>query len=139
LREALPDKIISYTFPGLVPPFREVVYYAHELLDTLAYYSPAVNAFNIDNAIQAIEDFGVPRNKIVWGVPIGCNKAFDVSVDEATAVADKVKSGGYAGVVTWSINRDTDHRSRSLNGDCTQMQTGLPDGTYNRAIGSALN
>ncbi len=47
---------------------------------------------------------------------IGCNPSVgydtdeEVTVEEAESVAASVRDGGFAGVATWSINRDTDHR-----------------------------
>ena len=44
-----------------------------------------------------------------------------------------------AGVMTWSINRDTNHRKDYNNEECNADQTGLPDGTFNSAIYRILN
>jgi len=133
----MPNKIISYTFPEtIVPPFREVLYSIHELLDTVTVYRAD------QGKVDALENFtGIPRSKIVWGLAIGCNQEpfDDVSTGIAEEVAASVKNGGYAGVTTWSLNRDTDHRSNSVNGDCTPFQTGLPDGTYIRTIRDNLD
>ena len=42
---------------------------------------------------------------------IGCNSANDiVSLTDAEATALDIKLQGFAGVATWSINRDTNHR-----------------------------
>jgi len=140
LRDALPTKIISYTAPGLVPPFREVLFFAHEKMDSITMYS--ASSTPSDDYVTELESFGIPRNKIVWGIPIGCNPTrfnpdLEVTLDEAINVVNKVKNGGYAGVVTWSINRDTDHRTDAGPG-CTAYQTGQPDGTFINEIGKAL-
>ena len=43
---------------------------------------------------------------------IGCNQdPFpDVLLPQAEDVAIEVRAGGFAGIATWSINRDTNHR-----------------------------
>ena len=43
---------------------------------------------------------------------IGCNPGNfeDVSLAQAEDTATQVLVGQYAGIATWSINRDTDHR-----------------------------
>ena len=40
--------------------------------------------------------------------------------------------------MTWSINRDTNHRQNYEPGVCNMAQTGLPDGTYSTAISHVL-
>jgi len=125
----LPDKIISYTYPFDItaPPFRDVLYYAHHLLDTVTVYRAT------QERVDELENFtGIPRSKIVWGVAIGCNGEFykDVPLGDAMNIANDAKDGGYAGVTIWSLNRDTDHRSNSNVGVCGVFQTGRPDGTY---------
>ena len=51
---------------------------------------------------------------------------------------EKAKFLGLAGVMIWSINRDTDHRQNYDAGICNLAQTGLPDGTYHTAISHVL-
>ena len=56
------------------------------------------------------------------------------------AYAEKAKSSGLAGVMVWSINKDTNHRFKHpYDGACTPTQTGLPDGTYHKAIGQIMH
>lgn len=86
------------------------------------------------------QEFGIPKSKIVWGLMIGCNEDIhfeDVSLNTAIQIASKVKEQGYAGVMTWSINRDTDHRISPV-GTCNNMQTGYKDGTYLKILKEAL-
>jgi len=105
-------------------------------MDIITYYSSF--EYEIDESIAALEGYGVPRSKIAWGLPIGCDgPAVQVPVTEAVRVANIVKNGGYAGVTTWSMNRDTDHRTDAGVG-CTDYQTGQPDGTFLREIGAVL-
>jgi len=123
---------------AIVPPFREVVYFAHELLDTLTIYR-ATQA-----KVDLVENYtGISRSKIVWGLAIGCNDSDDfefedVPIEDARAAAQAVKAGGYAGVTTWSLNRDTDHRVEQVPGRCTKYQTGQEDGNFIRAISQNL-
>lgn len=46
------------------------------------------------------------------------------------------KDEGYAGVVLWSINRDTNHRI--LLPECDKLQSGRPDGTFTHAVSEIL-
>ena len=50
--------------------------------------------------------------QIVWGMAIGCNQEpfADVSIQVAEETAYEVNFGGFAGIATWSVNRDTNHR-----------------------------
>ena len=42
---------------------------------------------------------------------IGCNTESDfIDLPAAEAIAENIKLQGFAGVATWSMNRDTDHR-----------------------------
>ena len=56
-----------------------------------------------------------------------------MSLAQAAEVANFVKEQGFAGVATWSINRDTDHRIQPV-GVCNSLQTGYKDGTYLKII-----
>lgn len=77
--------------------------------------------------------------QIVWGFYIGCYHE-DIHVEEAMAYSEKAKSLGLAGVMVWSVNKDTNHRFEHLyDGDCGRYQTGLPDGTYHTAIGQVMH
>ena len=51
----------------------------------------------------------------------------------------EAKSLGLPGVMTWSINRDTNHRMDYSAGECNIFQTGSPDGTFISAIRQVLN
>ena len=89
---------------------------------------------------ELMEDFGIEPAKLVWGLAIGCNaKPFDdVSIDQAIEAAKYVQSYGMAGIMTWSLNRDTNHRNEP-QGVCNEFQTGYTDGTYLQAIHDTLN
>jgi len=136
LRNALPNKLIGYTLPASLdtPPFREVASFAHSQLDYITLYRA------IQEEVSRLEDKGVPREKIVWGIPIGCNGGItdDMPLPDVTDVARTVKSGGYAGITTWSLNRDTDHRFLQAEGECNELQTGEPDATFINAIANEL-
>lgn len=68
---------------------------------------------------------------------LGCNSPGPfTSISRAQEIANIVKNEGYAGVMTWSINHDTDHREPYPG--CTPFQTGQPDGTYTNAISEIL-
>jgi len=135
LRQALPGKFIGYTFPeeAEASPFREVVTYGHQYLDTITVFRAN------QNNVAVLEARGVPKNKIVWGLNIGCSETFGyVALDTASFIAQKVLEDGYAGVTTWSVNRDTNHRWSHPEGNCDDFQTGLPDGSYIEAISAKL-
>ena len=77
--------------------------------------------------------------QILWGFYIGCYHE-NIHVEEAMAYAEKAKSSGLAGVMVWSINKDTNHRfEHPYDGACSPTQTGLPDGTYHKAIGQIMH
>ena len=50
---------------------------------------------------------------------IGCNQDpfEDVSLAQAEDLALEARAGGFAGVATWSINRDTNHRFGTVDAD----------------------
>jgi len=115
------------------PQYVDVVFYAHPLLDYLTLYRATAEE------IERLEEKGVPRSKIVWGLAIGCNESMvfdDVPLEDAVKVAEVVGNGGYAGVTTWSMNRDTD--ARFEDDGCIALQTGLPDGSFIFAIADQL-
>ena len=60
LRERLPDHIMSYTFPAefINFPFRDVVQYGHQYFDTISAFRAN------EEAMQGLEQLGVPRNKV---------------------------------------------------------------------------
>ena len=85
-----------------------------------------------------VSEFGVPKSKIVFGMAIGCNDfGEDIDLERAAELARYVKDEGLAGVMTWSWNRDTDHRV-SANGTCNSLQTGQPDGSFLNVIYNEL-
>ena len=71
---------------------------------------------------------------------IGCNQSPFTPVDLARAAddAEYVKTSGLAGIMTWSLNRDTDHRTPSANEACNSLQTGEPDGIFIKTIYDVL-
>ena len=132
LRSLLPTKLISYTFPGYKSvidfPFRDVIQYGHQYLNT-------VNVFRGQmDTIQALNsEYGVPKSKMILGLAIGCNQNPFEDVDLAKAInyTEFVKNEGLAGIMAWSLNRDTDHRTDEY---CNELQTGQPDGTFLETI-----
>jgi len=131
----LPDKIIGYTAPdgAYATPFKDIFTYAHPKLDYLTVYRAT------QDKVDDVESIGVPREKIVWGIAIGCNDlGDDVPLSSARDIAKVVKNGGYAGLTTWSLNRDTDHRYRQSDGECNDLQTGESDGSFINAIADEL-
>jgi len=131
LRERLPLVIISYTFPykpnSLL--YGPVIEGGHEYLDYIV-------GFNGDNrTMLGIHELGVPKYKIVWGMTNIRSCSMRVLLESA----EFVRSGGYGGVLTWSINSDTDHRGDGGPGDCTEFQTGHTDGTYINTLSYLLN
>jgi len=136
LRNALPNKLIGYTLPDSsdYPPFREVASFAYLQLDYITLYRAN------QEQVSRLEDKGVPREKIVWGIPIGCNsgRADDMPLANAVDVVRTVKKGGYAGITTWSLNRDTNHRFLQAEGECNELQTGEPDASFINAIANEL-
>ena len=139
LRSQLPTKLISYTFPGynaLVDfPFQDVVQYGHQYLNTINVFRGQVDTMETLNS-----DFGVPKSKLILGIAIGCNqKPFeDVDLAQAINYTQIVKNENWAGIMTWSMNRDTDHRIPSDIGNCNELQTGQPDGTFLETITAHL-
>ena len=69
---------------------------------------------------------------------IGCNQNPFETVDLSTAInyTNYVKNEGLAGIMTWSFNRDTDHRTS--DSECNDLQTGQADGTFLRTINENL-
>ena len=63
LRELMPDKLISYTFPGDTTsvnfPFRDVAQYGHKYLNTITVFRANVNTIT-----QMIDEFKAPASKV---------------------------------------------------------------------------
>ena len=62
----------------------------------------------------------------------------NVDLEKAALYARYVKDESLAGVMTWSWNRDTDHRLGTSDNPCNDLQTGEPDGSFFRAIYNEL-
>ena len=60
---------------------------------------------------EMMEDFEVDSSKIVWGLAIGCNDGpfapTFIDLPKAIETAEYVKAYEMAGVMTWSINRQS--------------------------------
>lgn len=70
---------------------------------------------------------------------IGCNSHFEeVNLEAAKSQSKYAKELGLPGVMTWSINRDTNHRTENA-GECNELQTGLSDGTFVNEIYKVLH
>ena len=71
-RKRMPTKLLTYTFPGdstqLNFPFRDVLEYGHEYLNTINVFRATANTIE-----EMVTQFGVPKSKIVFGMAIGCN------------------------------------------------------------------
>jgi len=132
----MPDKVIGYTLPENPDaiPFRDVVTFGHPKLDFITVY----RAYESD--MQNLEEKGVPKSKIIWGLAIGCNDNggeyffSDVPLADAKDAAQHVSVYGYAGITTWSLNRDTNHRYLQPENECNLLQTGEPDGSFINVI-----
>ena len=137
LRTLLPTKLISYTFPGYKSeidfPFRDVLQYGHQYLNTINVFRGQMDTIQVLNS-----EYGVPKSKIILGLAIGCNQNpfEDVDLAKALNYTEFVKNEGLAGIMTWSLNRDTDHRT--LEENCNELQTGQPDGTFLETINKNL-
>ena len=63
LREVMPDKIITYTFPGDTEkinfPFREIAQYGHRYLDAINVFRASQSAMD-----QLVTEFEVPKSKV---------------------------------------------------------------------------
>jgi len=136
LRQRMPGKIISYTFPsygghydGYDNMFEFVIKGAIDYLDYVSVYRAS------SYAMEGVEELGVPRQKIVWGISI----VNDCSMNLTPEAVHFVRQGGYGGVMTWSINSDTNQRDNYANYECNRYQTGRYDATYVNQISELLN
>jgi len=61
LRQALPKKIITYTFPGRIDnyPFRLILKYGWQYLDAVTAYRAT------GEDMEAIVDLGIPKEKVL--------------------------------------------------------------------------
>jgi len=131
LRSNLPDAILSYTFPGNPTS----LLHKPVLEESYPYLDYIVGFRGSSYLMEQIQSLGIPPNKIVWGI----NNVHQCGLGGVLEAANFVRTGGYGGVLTWSINSDTDHRGSSGPGECTEFQTGHPDGTYVNMISYLLN
>lgn len=144
LREVLGSGyIISLTVPAMAynyEPYRSVLQQSVQYLDyvTIMAFDVYWSGYSPTNDFSTMTaQVGVPTNKISWGVMPGCHDAPNefTSVDDAKTFARYVKSNGMAGMMIWSTNRDTNHRTGMTS--CL-YQTGQPDSTYANAMAGAL-
>jgi len=131
LRRELPSKILSYTFPWGANSLlhKPVISRGHQYLDYITGFRGSAYL------MEEIKQLGVPTSKIVWGIQI----ARDCYMSKVMEAAHFVKSEFYGGVMTWSINSDTNHRGEGEPGNCTEFQTGRPDGSYVEILSLLLN
>jgi len=131
LRENLPNEIISYTFPWSATSLlhKPVIENSHPYLDYIVGFRGE------PYLLESIHGLGVPKNKIVWGI----TNVHACSLSTVLEAAEYVRLGGYGGVLTWSINSDTDHRGDGTPGECTEYQTGHPDGSFVNILSYLLN
>lgn len=143
LKNLMPNIIISYTLPGTAEnhePYRSVIINSHSSIDffnVMAYdvYWPGYNP--IDN-FDSISNLGVPKNKLVWGIMPGRHDAPNefTSLQDAAVSAEYVLSHNMAGVMFWTFNRDTNHRT---GGSGTIFETGMEDGSYLECVSEVLS
>ena len=133
LRELMPSKLISFTYPGYptdVPTnVDKILENTHIYLD---YITP--HGANLEG-ILALKDLGVPKEKIVWGIW----NVKDCYLEKLVNSTKFVRSELYGGVSSWSINSDTAQRNNYPYGECNEYQTGHEDGTYFNNIAFLLN
>jgi chitinase len=144
LREVLGSGyIISLTVPALSyyhEPYKTTLQQGVQYVDYVSVmafdvywtgYDPHIDFNDMSTTV------GVPKKKISWGVMPGCHDAANelTSLDDAKSFAKYVKANGMAGLMIWSANRDTDHRT-GVSG-CL-YQTGKPDGSYANTMAAEL-
>merc|ERR1711922_38783 len=133
LRSLLPNKIISYTFPSspnYSPTYSLVIQSSISHLDYVSI-SQCSQSGRI-SGINELLEMGVPQHKIVCGVILYRDCYYNENnggMGNTIAAAELVLSEQLGGVMTWSINTDTDHRGDNEVGSCTDFQTGKSDGT----------
>jgi len=143
LRSLLPNKIISYTFPSspnYSPTYSLVIQSSISHLDYVSI-SQCSQSGRI-SGINELLEMGVPQHKIVCGVILYRDCYYNENnggMGNTIAAAELVLSEQLGGVMTWSINTDTDHRGDNEIGACTDFQTGKSDGTYIDTISYILN
>jgi len=137
---------ITYTIPALVSnlnPWKDTIARSASILDAVNVmaYDVYWTGYNFTMDMEGLNAVGIPNSKIVWGLMPGHHDAGNeyTSVEQARAAADFVNEQGLAGLMTWSINRDTDHRMGNSAGTDNLYQTGLPDATFINAISDQLN
>ena len=70
---------------------------------------------------------------------IGCHPSYfeDIDLTKALEYTQYAMDEKLAGIMIWSLQRDTNHRTES--GDCNDFQTGQQDGLFLSTIASVLN
>jgi GH18 family chitinase len=58
------------------------------------------------------------------------------SLEDSKKAAEYVVSSGMAGVMLWSLNRDTNHRTGASG---TVFETGMEDGSYIKCISEVFS
>jgi len=141
-----PAAHISYTLPALsstFAPWSDTIRRSIEFLDAINImaYDVYWTGYEFDLDVQGLHDLGVPNSKIVYGVMPGHHDAGNeyTTLDDAIEAANYVKTNGLAGIMTWSINRDTDQRMQYGAGEDNLYQTGKPDATYIDTVSNQLN
>ena len=86
---------------------------------------------------QIFNQVSLPCFQLVWGLLIGCSNLPSVNLEEAVFSASLAKAENFAGVMTWSVQKDTNHRTE--DNSCNDSQTGEVDGSFLLAISRALN
>lgn len=143
LKNILPNILISYTFPGMAEshePYRSVISNTHHYLDFLNVmaYDAYWSGYNPIDNFNNICSLGVPRCKLVWGIMPGRHDAPNefTSLEDARKAAEYVVNSGMAGVMLWSLNRDTNHRTGASE---TVFETGLEDGSYIKCVSEVFS
>ena len=125
--------------PG-VAPYKTVITDGHKYLTSLtimafdAYWDQYDPKVDFQNCLS----YGVPKEKLVWGLMPGQHDAPKefTNLTAAKDIAEYVKDQQFGGVMVWDMNRDTDHRT-SRQGDL--FQTGKPDGTFVNLMANILH
>ena len=133
MRELLPTKLLSYTYPGYltyVPRnVDSILNNSHVYLD---YITP--HKANLQGILE-LERLGIPKEKIVWGI----QNTEDCYLETLVESTKFVRANGFGGVSSWSINSDTAQRNSYPYGECNEYQSGHEDGTYFNNIAFLLN
>jgi chitinase len=144
LRTLLPDTIIIYTIPAqavFLEPWGSILGQVGDFVDfvQVSVYGYEWAGYDYRADFSALHSLGIAAEKTLFGIMPGCHDAsgaLTTSADDSTAYTKYALDHGMAGVVFYSVNRDTDHRS--VSGGCL-YQSGQADGTYLQAAFAVIS